>query len=112
MALNRRKLVAVQRLLVTDASRQIIAPPGVGASLRIFRINASCVTPGAQQLDLGAPGAALTSQVMSIPANATIAEMWESEEGVLQPANTSFNAWTGVAGPAWQFFIEYQIEKL
>jgi hypothetical protein len=112
MSLNRRKLVALQRLLVGDANRQIIGAPGAGFALRIFRVIASCVTSAAQQIDVGTFGGGVTAQIMSIPSGATIAETWESEEGFLQAANTAFGATPVAAGPAWHFIVEYQIEKL
>lgn len=112
MALNRRKLVAIQRLLAADATRAIIAAPAAGLALRIFRIIPTCVLAAAQQVEVGQAAGGALLQLMSLPSGATIAETFESEEGVLMTAATALSAVPAAAGPAWHFVVEYQIEKI
>ena len=111
MAFNRRKLVAVNRLLVGDASKAIIAAPAATFALRIFKVIATIVTAAAQQIDLGVNGGGVTKQIISIPASATLPTVFESEEGFLLDSATALTAKPAAAGPAVQFFVEYTIES-
>jgi len=109
---NRRKMTAQGRLLAADTTRALIAAPGVGFRLRIFRVFASVATVAAQAIDVGVDGGGVGQQVLSIAASATIPHHFWCEEGFPLPENTAFSAKPAAAGPAVQFFVEYIIEKL
>jgi hypothetical protein len=110
--LNRRKQTAINRLLVADTTRAIIAAPAAGFALRIFRVIATVVTAAAQQVDLGVAAGGVTKQVLSIPASATLPTVFESEEGFLLDPAVALTAVPVAAGPAVQFFVEYTVDKI
>lgn len=104
--------IASNRLLVGDASKILIAAPAAGYFIRVFSILATCVTAGAQQIDVGVNGGGVLQQIMSIPSGATAPTDFWSDAGFSLPPATALSAVPAAAAPAWQFIIEYTVEQV
>jgi len=96
------------RLAAADASKTLVAAPGAGKRLRIYRLVATIVTAAAQQIDVKSSGGAVV--VASIPASASTPVIWESQNGLALTVNETLVAAPAAAGPAVQFLVEYAIE--
>jgi hypothetical protein len=103
--------VASNRLLAGDVSRALIVAPAAGEFLRIFSILGTCVTAAAQQIYVGVSAGTVAQQILSIPSGATTPVDYWSDAGFIMPEATALTAVPAGAGPAWQFLIEYTIEK-
>lgn len=103
--------IASERLLVGDASKILILAPAAGNFIRVFSILATCVTAAARQIDVGVNAGTVLQQIISIPASAVVPTDFWSDTGFSLPVATALSAVPAAAGPAWQFIMEYTVEK-
>jgi hypothetical protein len=102
--------VIANRLLAADATKAIVAAPGVGSRLRIFAVTYSIRVAAAQVIDLGVDGGTPAQQMGAIAASAVAPGQILSEAGFTLPENTALSAKPALAGPEVQFLVEYIIE--
>ena len=110
MKTGRRLLTRQERLLAAEASKALVAAPGAGRFIRVFRIIATVLTAAAQSVQVGVSGGTVNQQLIVLANSVTHPTYFESDEGVLLPENTALSAVASLAGPAVQFFVEYVIE--
>lgn len=105
-------LVVSTQLAVGDASKILVAAPGAGLAIRVFKIIPSVLTAAAQAIQVGVNAGGITQQLLAIAASVTLATIFDSDEGYRLPANTALSAVPAAAGPAVNFVVEYVIESV
>lgn len=109
---GRTLLRAANRLLVGEATKALVASPGAGYRLVIYRVIATVLTAAAQAVEVGVDTGTVAQQLFVIRASGVEPVYWESEDGFDMPAATALSAKPAAAGPAVQFWVEYAIEAI
>ena len=93
-------------LLAGDSTRTLIAAPGTGVSLVIFRINYISKTSAAQALNVATGATNFLNFAASIAAHTVIDTGW-LDGGIIGVSATALIATPASAGPAGTFFVTY-----
>lgn len=103
-------VAGVQRLLVGDASRTLIAAQGANTAIVVTKLNYQVITAAAQAVDVGVSGGGVTQQILSLAASQAGTGGVNVGDGFQLPANTALTAVPAAAGPVIQFEFEYYVK--
>jgi len=94
-------------LAAADASKSLIAAPGVGMAIAVQAIHWSIVTAAAQLVKIGVSAGTEAQQLLEFAASASgNGSRFFSGRGFILPSNTALTAVPAAAGPAIHFIIE------
>lgn len=96
-------------LLAADVTRELVADPGDGSYIRVFRILYISNTSASETLSVDAGTVNYLNLAIDISAHVIIDTGW-LDGGILGQASEALDATPGAAGPAGSFYVTYVIE--
>lgn len=96
-------------LLAADATRELVADPGDGSAIRVFRILYISKTSASQLLNVAVGTVNYLNLAIDISAHVIIDTGW-LDGGIIGQASEAMVATPAAAGPAGSFYVTYVIE--
>jgi hypothetical protein len=92
-----------------SVSQALVAAPGVGFKLRIWRLMWNVRIAAAQIVDIGVNAGTDAQQLAAIPASGVQPGWMEFDAGFDLPPNTALSSVAALAGPEIRYVVEYNI---